>query len=110
MIMSKSKVTTNSVTTAPKSKLQGAQMAAWIYKKVKKMLEAELDIQNVIFFTDLTVVLLQIGSNSFELDKFTCWRINYIQKVMDGKMWCHIEGSVNPVDHLTPAKATPTSD
>ena len=106
VIMSKSKVTTHTVTTAPKSELQGAQLSAWIFEKIRKVLEAELDVQNVIFLTDSTVVLSQIASNSFELDKFTCRRINYIQKVTDGKMWCHIEGNVNPADYLTRAKAT----
>ena len=82
--------------TIPKAELQSSKLAASLWRK----LVSELNIldENVIFWTDSTIVLQYLNNPLRQYQRFVANRIAYILGNSKVQNWRKVPGIINPAD------------
>ena len=103
LMCSKSRVTPlKSSLTIPRIELCSACLLAKLLQSVKDSLSGRIDIERIIAFTDSTITLHRIKSNSLQdKDIFVRNRILKIKEHIPPNCWFHVASSDNPADCLS---------
>ncbi len=98
LVMSKSRVSPlkQQCLTLPRLELQGAVLAIRLCKTV--LAEIDLDIPAFFFWTDSSIVLQYISSESKRLKTFVANRVSEIRSSSDPAQWRFVPGVSNPAD------------
>eukprot|EP00112_Aurelia_sp_Birch-Aquarium-sp1_P003428 Seg1383.4 transcript_id=Seg1383.4/GoldUCD/mRNA.D3Y31 product="hypothetical protein" protein_id=Seg1383.4/GoldUCD/D3Y31 len=96
MLMAKTQVAPLRVMTIPRLELQACFMAV----KLMQFLEKQLDLRlvKISFWTDSSVALAWIKSESRTLKPFVANRVASIQESTELNQWHHVPGKENPAD------------
>ena len=96
LIMGKSRLAPIKQTSIPRLELSGAVVASRLYGLIKHKLE--IDIDNVIFWTDSMIVLGYIKNETRRFKTFVGNRLGQIHKLTSPEQWRHVDTHSNPAD------------
>ena len=99
LVMSKVRLTPlkkGSLRTIPRIELNSAKLAVQLYLKLKN--EVTYEINSTYFWTDSTIVLGYIQSNSNKFQRFVFNRISFIRSITSPDQWHHVPGRLNVAD------------
>ena len=98
-IAAKSRVAPLKKLTIPRLELQAALLASRLSKIIQK--ESRLEFNEIIYFTDSTIVLAWIQSTSRVYKQFVSSRIGEIQSNSNPSQWRHIPSECNVADDVS---------
>ena len=96
MLMAKTQVAPLRVMTIPRLELQSCLMAVKLMQFIEKQLD--LPLAKISFWTDSSVALAWIKSESRTLKPFVANRVASIQESTEINQWHHVAGKENPAD------------
>ena len=96
LLMAKTQVAPLRVMTVPRLELQSCLMAVKLMQFIEKHLD--LPLVKILFWTDSTVALAWIKSESRTLKPFVANRVASIQESTEINQWHHVPGKENPAD------------
>lgn len=99
IIASKNKVTPPESISIPRLELLAAVLACKLATSIT--LTMNMDVKNVIFWSDSTTVLWWIRNTSQKYKQFVANRVKEIQNTTDPSQWRYIPTKENPADLLT---------
>ena len=88
-----------SLKTIPRIELNAAKLAVVLYLKLNK--ELTLGWSNTYFWSDSSIVLSYINSDSTRFQRFVTNRVSFIRTHSSVQQWYHIPGDQNPADVLS---------
>ena len=91
----------NKVVTIPRLELLGNLLLSGLMTSVLNALETELEITDVVCFTDSQVSLAWIRNVGKEMKQFVQNRVNEIRKKVSPNKWHYCKTSDNPADLIT---------
>ena len=95
-VCGKSCVTPHKPVTIPRLELTAAVLAAKLGNVICQ--ELQYDFQRVVFWSDATVVLRYINSQSCHFKTFVANRIETIQTLSSAHQWKYVPTDLNPAD------------
>jgi len=95
-VMGKSRNTPIKTVSIPRLELQSAVLATRIDHTIRK--ELELDIAQVIFWTDSMITLNYIRNETRRFQTYVANRITEIREHSEPRQWRHCPGKINPAD------------
>lgn len=99
LIASKSRVSPIKQVTIPRLELCSAVLLTKLMRKVRTALK--MDITEVFYWTDSTIVLSWMNKESIELKTFVANRVVIIQEHSDLNQWHHVPSEQNPADIIS---------
>ncbi|XP_068235740.1 uncharacterized protein [Palaemon carinicauda] len=100
LVMSKARVAPIKKLTLPKLELMGALLCARLVRFVERALDFKIK-PGIVCWTDSTITLGWIRSDSVTRDVFVNIRVREIQHLTPPSHWHHCSGSNNPADLMT---------
>ena len=99
LLFGQSRVAPVKSTTIPRLELCGAVLATQAVSKV--MREIDIEIDEVVFYTDSKVVLGYICNESRRFYVYVANRVQMIRNVSKPHQWRYVETTINPADLAT---------
>lgn len=99
LMMAKARVAPLKSPTIPRMELTAASVAVKMDKLLKK--ELELELHDSVYWTDSTVVLKYLNSESSRFKTFVANRVSAILQHSLASQWRYISTSQNPADHVS---------
>ncbi|XP_068202710.1 uncharacterized protein [Palaemon carinicauda] len=100
LVMSKARVAPIKKLTLPKLELMGALLCARLVRFIERALDFKIK-PGIVCWTDSTITLGWIRSDSVTRDVFVNNRVREIQHLTPPSHWHHCSGSNNPADLMT---------
>lgn len=82
----------------PRLELCAAQLSARLLDYVFRLISPHFNIENLFAWTDSSVTLSWIRTETFKLNTFVANRVAEIQHLTKPEIWNHIPGILNPAD------------
>ena len=102
--MSKNRLAPIKTISLPRLELNAAVLGVRLYVMIIKKIN--LPIQNVIFWTDSTLVLQYLRNQRHRFKVYVANRVTEILEMTTASQWHHIESKENPVDICSRGVAT----
>lgn len=99
LLCSRSRVSPIKAMTIPRLELCAAQLLSKLMNKT--LMKINLNFQNVYYWSDSSIVLAWIRSDSSKYKTFVATRISEIQELTRKNQWFHISTKENPADVLS---------
>ncbi|CAH8466083.1 unnamed protein product [Dicrocoelium dendriticum] len=99
LLYSKSRVAPLKTVSIPRLELTAAVLATRVFEDVTE--RAQLEFENVWFWTDSTTVLYYINDTSKRFSTFVSNRLSVIHELTDPSQWKHVMSGSNPADILS---------
>lgn len=101
LLTSKSRVAPLKKTSLARLELCASLLLANLIYSVREILNKRCEIKNIFAFSDSTVTLTWIHSDSYKFHTFVANRITEINSKLPCKHWFHIDGRENPADIIS---------
>ena len=98
-VSAKSRVAPLKPLTIPRLELQAAVLAVRLAQSI--LYESRLQFENIIFFSDSSIVISWIRSQAREFKPFVSARIDEIHSKSEPCQWRHISGELNVADEVS---------
>ena len=105
-VMSKSKVAPTSAVTLNRLELNSGLAACRLFCLL--IVELDMPIERVFFWTDATLVLQYINNKYHRFKTYVANRVSEILRCTKPEQWRHVSGSINPADIVSRGVSDPT--
>ena len=99
LLFAQSKLSPKRLTTIPRLELCAAVFSIHAMKRMLR--ELTIEVHEIIFYTDNTVVLSYIQNESHRFFTYVANRVQIIRQAWSPEQWKYIDMSVNPADLVT---------